>query len=80
MGRADQEKARFAHIDSLRAVAALLVVTHASEILAPGSLLRDIAVDYSFGRNLPHGVVLYTLRTAFDRGWPGAGLRWRRPC
>ena len=45
---------RSAHIDSLRAVAALLVVwIHASELFAPlagGSMLHDIAQRYDFGR------------------------------
>jgi peptidoglycan/LPS O-acetylase OafA/YrhL len=45
---------RSAHIDSLRAVAALLVVwTHSAEFFAPlagGSALLDIALRYDFGR------------------------------
>jgi peptidoglycan/LPS O-acetylase OafA/YrhL len=45
---------RFAHVDALRAVAALLVVwTHAAEIFAPlagGSWLWTVARDYDFGR------------------------------
>jgi peptidoglycan/LPS O-acetylase OafA/YrhL len=45
---------RYAHIDSLRAVAALLVVwTHAAEMFAPlagGSWLLDVALRYNFGR------------------------------
>ena len=45
---------RSAHIDSLRAVAALLVVwIHASELFAPlagGSAWHDIALRYDFGR------------------------------
>jgi peptidoglycan/LPS O-acetylase OafA/YrhL len=45
---------RSAHIDSLRAVAALLVVwIHASELFAPlagGSVLHDAALRFDFGR------------------------------
>jgi peptidoglycan/LPS O-acetylase OafA/YrhL len=45
---------RYAHIDSLRAVAALLVVwTHAAEMFAPlagGSWLLDVSTRYNLGR------------------------------
>jgi len=45
---------RLAHVDALRAIAALLVVwTHAAEIFAPlagGSWLWTLARDYDFGR------------------------------
>jgi peptidoglycan/LPS O-acetylase OafA/YrhL len=45
---------RFAHIDSLRAVAALLVVwTHSAEFFAPlsgGSWMFDVSQRYNFGR------------------------------
>ena len=50
----DTQTDRFAHIDSLRAVAALLVVwTHSAEFFAPlagGSALLDVALRYDFGR------------------------------
>ena len=45
---------RFAYVDSLRAIAALLVVwTHSAEIFAPlagGSWLYTVSHNYDFGR------------------------------
>jgi peptidoglycan/LPS O-acetylase OafA/YrhL len=78
---------RSSHIDSLRAVAALLVVwIHSSELFAPfagGSALHDIALRYDFGRI---GVVAFfgvsglliptSLRA--DRDRPGRAFLIRR--
>jgi len=78
---------RSGHIDSLRAVAALLVVwTHSSELFAPfagGSVLHDVAARYDFGRI---GVVAFfgvsglliptSLRA--DRDRPGRAFLIRR--
>jgi peptidoglycan/LPS O-acetylase OafA/YrhL len=78
---------RYAHIDSLRAVAALLVVwTHAAEMFAPlagGSWLVDVSSRYNLGRM---GVVAFfgvsgfliptSLRSGGDR--PGRTFLIRR--
>lgn len=78
---------RSSHVDSLRAVAALLVVwIHSSELFAPfagGSVLHDIALRYDFGRI---GVVAFfgvsglliptSLRA--DRDRPGRAFLIRR--
>jgi peptidoglycan/LPS O-acetylase OafA/YrhL len=78
---------RSSHIDSLRAVAALLVVwIHSSELFAPlagGSVLHDVAQRYDFGRI---GVVAFfgvsglliptSLRA--DRDRPGRAFLIRR--
>ena len=78
---------RSAHIDSLRAVAALLVVwIHASELFAPlagGSVLYDIALRLDFGRI---GVVAFFAVSGFlipsslreDQPSPGRNFLIRR--
>jgi peptidoglycan/LPS O-acetylase OafA/YrhL len=71
---------RSAHIDSLRAVAALLVVwTHSVEFFAPlagGSALLDIALRYDFGRIgvvAFFGVSGFLIPTSLQASRPDAG-------
>jgi peptidoglycan/LPS O-acetylase OafA/YrhL len=71
---------RFAHVDSLRAVAALLVVwTHGAEVFAPaagGSRLWDIARTCDFGRIgvvAFFGVSGFLVPKSIDAGRPDAG-------
>jgi peptidoglycan/LPS O-acetylase OafA/YrhL len=71
---------RSAHLDSLRAVAALLVVwTHSAEFFAPlagGSVLLDISLRYDFGRIgvvAFFGVSGFLIPTSLQASRPDAG-------
>jgi peptidoglycan/LPS O-acetylase OafA/YrhL len=71
---------RYAHLDSLRAVAALLVVwTHTAEFFAPlhgGSPLLDVALRYDFGRIgvvAFFGVSGFLIPTSLQADRPDAG-------
>jgi len=71
---------RYAHIDSLRAVAALLVVwTHAAEMFAPlagGSWFFDVSTRYNLGRIgvvAFFGVSGFLIPTSLKAGGPSPG-------
>lgn len=71
---------RFAHLDALRAIAALLVVwTHSAELFAPlhhGSALVDVALRYDFGRIgvvAFFGVSGFLIPTSLQANRPDAG-------
>jgi len=80
-GVAGAQGNRFAHLDALRAVAALLVVwTHSAELFAPlagGSALLDVAARYDLGRIgvvAFFGVSGFLIPTSLQANRPDAGV------